>query len=153
MDLTLSPQNTLPADGTAGTLVGRAWVPGNPAGPSVVLAKEDGLYELTPHYSTLSALLNEGSPTEAAQRAGRDAKRICGLEECIANSPSDRRASATPYLLAPADLQSLKACGVTFVLSMLERVIEERAKGDPTAANGLRAADSRALGENGRNRR
>jgi len=146
MDLTLSPQNTLPADGTAGTLVGRAWVPGNPAGPSVVLAKEDGLYDLTPRYPTLSALLNEGNPTEAAQRAGRDAKRIGGLEECIANSPSDRRATATPYLLAPADLQSLKACGVTFVLSMLERVIEERAKGDPGAADDIRAAINQEIG-------
>src|SRR5262245_50820629 len=146
MDLALSSQNTLPVDGTAGTLVGRAWVPGNPAGPSVVLAKQDGLYDLTSRYPTLSALLNEGNPTEAAQRAGRDVKRICGLEECIANSPSDRRAVGTPYLLAPADLQSLKACGVTFVLSMLERVIEERAKGDPGAADGIRAAINQEIG-------
>ncbi|WP_119304849.1 fumarylacetoacetate hydrolase family protein [Dongia deserti] len=146
MELTLSSRSTLPVDGTAGTLVGRAWVAGNPAGPSVVLVKEDGLYDLTPRFPTMSALLNSGSPTEAAQRAGRDAQRVCGLEACIANSPSDRRAADKPYLLAPADLQALKACGVTFVLSMLERVIEERAKGDPTAADDIRVAINAEIG-------
>jgi fumarylacetoacetate (FAA) hydrolase family protein len=112
----------------------------------VVLVKQDGLYDLTPRYPTLSALLNSGSPTDAAQRAGRDAKRICGLEEALANSPSDKRAPDVPYLLAPADLQALKAAGVTFVLSMLERVIEERAKGDPTAAEGIRTAINAEIG-------
>jgi fumarylacetoacetate (FAA) hydrolase family protein len=146
MDLALSLKDTLPSDGTAGTLVGRAWVPGNPAGPCVVLVRQDGLCDLTPRYPTLSALLNSGSPTDAAQRAGRDAKRICGLEEALANSPSDKRAPDVPYLLAPADLQALKAAGVTFVLSMLERVIEERAKGDPTAAEGIRTAINAEIG-------
>ena len=146
MDLLLTLKNTLPSDGTAGTLVGRAWVPGNPAGPCVVLAKDDGLYDLTARYPTLSALLNEPSPTEAVRQAGKSAKRVCGLEECILNSPSDRRAPGTPYLLAPADLQALKACGVTFVLSMLERVIEERAKGDPSGAEGIRAAINAEIG-------
>ena len=146
MDLTLTLKDTLPSDGTAGTLVGRAWVPGNPGGPCVVLVKADGLYDLTARYPTLSALLNEKNPTEAAHQAGKVAKRICGLEEAVANSPADHRAPNKPYLLAPADLQALKACGVTFVLSMLERVIEERAKGDPTAANGLRAAINSEIG-------
>lgn len=146
MELALSLKDTLPSDGTAGTLVGRAWVPGSPAGPSVVLVKQDGLYDLTPRFPTLSGLLNSGDPTEAARRAGRDARRICGLQESVANSPSGRRATDTPYLLAPADLQALKACGVTFVLSMLERVIEERAKGDPKAADGIRSAINDEIG-------
>ena len=71
MDLTLTLKDALPSDGTAGTLVGRAWVPGNPGGPSVVLAKADGLYDLTARYPTLSALLNEKNPTEAAHQAGK----------------------------------------------------------------------------------
>ncbi|HEU4825226.1 MAG TPA: fumarylacetoacetate hydrolase, partial [Dongiaceae bacterium] len=146
MDLSLTLKNTLPSDGTAGTLVGRAWVPGNPAGPSVVLVKGDGLYDLTSRYSTLSVLLNESNPTDAVRRAAGDVKRLCGLEEAIASSPSDKRAPNTPYLLAPADLQALKACGVTFVLSMLERVIEERAKGDPKGADGIRAAINAEIG-------
>lgn len=146
MDLTLTLKDTLPADGTAGTLVGRAWAPGSPGGPCVVLAKADGLYDLTARYPTLSALLNEKNPTEAAQQACKSARRLCSLEEAVANSPADDRKSDKPYLLAPADLQALKACGVTFVLSMLERVIEERAKGDPAAANGLRAAINSEIG-------
>jgi fumarylacetoacetate (FAA) hydrolase family protein len=47
MDLNLTLKDTLPSDGTAGTLVGRASVPGNPGGPCVVLVKADGLYDLT----------------------------------------------------------------------------------------------------------
>jgi len=148
MELTLTLKDTLPRDGTAGTLVGRAWVPGNPGGPSVVLVKADGLYDLTARFPTLSALLNESDPTEAARRAGKGGKRICSLEECLANSPSDRRAANIPHLLAPADLQSLKACGVTFVLSMLERVIEERAKGDPKAAESIRGSINDEIGGN-----
>ncbi len=146
MELSISTKNTLPVDGTAGTLVGRAWVPGDPAGPSVVLAREDGLYDLTPHFATLSLLLDNADPAEAAQRAGREARRICGLEECLANSSADRRTPDTPYLLAPADLQALKACGVTFVLSMLERVIEERAKGNPKLAEDIRASINEEIG-------
>jgi fumarylacetoacetate (FAA) hydrolase family protein len=146
MDLNLSLKDTLPVDGTAGTLVGRAWARGNPGGPCVVLVKADGLYDLTARYPTLSALLNEKNPTDAAHQAGKSAKCLCGLEEAVANSPSDHRKPDKPYLLAPADLQALKACGVTFVLSMLERVIEERAKGDPAAADGIRAAISNEIG-------
>ena len=56
MDLNLTLKDTLPSDGTAGTLVGRASVPGNPGGPCVVLVKADGLYDLTARYPTLSAL-------------------------------------------------------------------------------------------------
>jgi fumarylacetoacetate (FAA) hydrolase family protein len=146
MELTLDPKNTLPSDGTAGTLVGRAWLPGNPAGPGVVLAQADGLYDLSPRYPTLSALLNEADPTAGARQAGKGAKRVCGVEECIANSPADRRQADKPYLLAPADLQALKACGVTFVLSMLERVIEERAKGNPKLAQDIRDSIDEEIG-------
>jgi fumarylacetoacetate (FAA) hydrolase family protein len=146
MELKLTLKDTLPHDGTAGTLVGRAWVPGNPAGPSVVLVKGDGLYDVTSHYPTLSALLNEPNSTEAAHLAGRNAKRVCGLAECVANSPSDRRTPDKPHLLAPADRHALKACGVTIVLSMLERVIEERAKGNPKLAEDIRASINEEIG-------
>ncbi len=49
-------------------------------------------------------------------------------------------------LLAPCDLQAIKACGVTFAESMLERVIEERAGGDPSRAADLRDALSGIIG-------
>ncbi len=148
MELSLSLASTLPSDGAAGTLVGRAWVPDNPGGPGVVLVQADGLCDLTPAFPTMSALLNTSNPTDAAHRAAREAKRVCGLEECLDNTPSERHAANTPYLLAPADLQALKACGVTFVTSMLERVIEERAKGDPKAAESIRASINDEIGGN-----
>ncbi|WP_374383755.1 fumarylacetoacetate hydrolase family protein [Dongia sp.] len=64
----------------------------------------------------------------------------------MANTPSNRRDPAKPYLLAPTDLQAIKACGVTFAASMLERVIEERAKGDPGAAEGIRRVIAKEIG-------
>src|SRR3712207_8710280 len=45
--------------------------------------------------------------------------------------------SSVPWLLAPCDLQVVKAAGVTFAASMIERVIEEQAGGDPSRAQGL----------------
>src|SRR5690606_9765422 len=50
------------------------------------------------------------------------------------------------HLLAPCDLQAVKACGVTFARSMLERVIEERASGDPARAEAIRAKVGAAIG-------
>ena len=146
MELKISSREALPADGTAGTLVGRVWMPGTPGGPHVVLAKDGGLFDLTPKFPTLSALLETADPAQAARAAA--GARLCGLEDCLANTPPDARDPGKPWLLAPADLQALKACGVTFVLSMLERVIEERAKGDPAAADGIRQAINDQIGGN-----
>lgn len=146
MELKITAREALPADGTAGTLVGRVWMPGSPGGPHVVLAKDGALYDLTPKFPTLSALLEAADPAQAARDAA--GAKLCGLDECLANTPPDGRESGRPWLLAPADLQALKACGVTFVLSMLERVIEERAKGDPAAADGIRQAINDQIGGN-----
>jgi len=51
-----------------------------------------------------------------------------------------------PRLLSPVDLQCLKACGVTFAVSALERVIEERARGDRAAAQSVREALEERVG-------
>jgi fumarylacetoacetate (FAA) hydrolase family protein len=146
MDILLTPDHVLPDDGTAGTLIGRAWVPGNPAGPSVVLAEGSDLRDLSRSFPTMAALLAEGDVLQAVHAAAAKAPVICSLAECLANTPADRRSSAIPYLLAPTDLQAIKACGVTFAASMLERVIEERAKGDPGAAEGIRQVIAREIG-------
>ena len=66
----------------------------------------------------------------------------------LANSAHDRRAGALPWLLAPCDLQAIKAAGVTFVSSMLERVIEEQARGDASKAEGVRQAVVAVIGDN-----
>ncbi len=146
MDISLTTATVLPHDGTAGTLIGRAWVPGNPGGPSVVLVSGDALKDLSQSFSTMSGLLAQPDALQAVRHAANSAPTLCRLEECLANTPTEKRNPAKPYLLAPTDLQAIKACGVTFAASMLERVIEERAKGDPTAAEGIRQVIAKEIG-------
>ncbi len=65
----------------------------------------------------------------------------------LANTPPDTRDSSRPWLLTPIDLQAIKAAGVTFAISMLERVIEERARGDMNAAGAIRDEITRLVGD------
>lgn len=139
----LTPDNTLPTDGLTGTLIGRAWVPGAIGGPSPVALRNDGVYDLSAHFATLSELLDSPSPLDAVRKAqGRFIGRI---EEVLANTRLQPDPSQ-PYLLAPVDLQVIKAAGVTFASSMIERVIEEQAKGDPARAEGIRQTVTEAIG-------
>ena len=78
----------------------------------------------------------------AASRA-KHCRGSRGSRTCSPNSAEDERDPAKPWLLAPCDLQAIKAAGVTFVASMLERVIEEQARGDPAKAESVRACDRR----------
>jgi fumarylacetoacetate (FAA) hydrolase family protein len=123
----------LPDDGTTGTLVGRAQIPTSAAGmggPSVVAIRADGVFDLSREFATMSGLLERPDAAMAARAiAGR---RIGSIEET--------------RFLAPCDLQVLKAAGVTFASSLLERVIEEQAKGDPSEADAVRARVLEVLG-------
>src|SRR5205807_7447835 len=69
------------------------------------------------------------------------------LDAILINTTPDDRDPTKPWLLAPIDLQAIKAAGVTFAVSMLERVIEERARGNPAAAAAIRAEISRIVGD------
>ena len=139
----LTPDAALPADGTAGTLIGRAWLPGDPPGPAVVAIRDDGVFDLGRAAPTVSELLNAADPVALAHSEGR---RVGDLEKILANSAFDRRDPALPWLLAPCDLQAIKACGVTFATSMLERVIEEQARGDASKADAIRAMITDLIG-------
>ena len=70
------------------------------------------------------------------------------MASLLANSDPHHRREDQPWLLAPCDLQALKAAGVTFVASMLERVIEEQARGDASKAAAVRAAVVAIMGDN-----
>jgi len=70
------------------------------------------------------------------------------VQEVLANSDEAHRDAQRPWLLAPCDLQAIKAAGVTFVASMLERVIEEQARGDASRAESVRRAVVAVIGEN-----
>ena len=137
----------LPDDGLQGTLVGRVWAPqGAVPGPAVVALRPEGVFDLSAHYPTMSTLLDTLAPAEAARAA--TGQYLCSVEDLLANSQPGARDAARPWLLAPCDLQVVKAAGVTFAASLIERVIEEQARGDATRAQGLRALVIGLIGEN-----
>src|SRR5262249_30711925 len=116
--------------------VGRAWVPAE-SGPSVIAVRGPDAVDLTPSYPTTSHLINVAGPAEL-RAAIKAAPGLAPLSDLVANSAEGRRDPSRPWLLAPCDLQAVKASGVTFVASLLERVIEERARGNPALADGAR---------------
>jgi fumarylacetoacetate (FAA) hydrolase family protein len=142
----LTPAACLPTDHERAVLVGRMQVPAL-EGPVLVRVTAGGLLDLSDVASTMRDLLELADPA-AAVRAARNAPRIADTAAVLANSAEATRDPAVPWLLAPCDLQAVKAAGVTFVASMLERVIEEQARGDPAKAESVRAAVVAIIGEN-----
>ena len=134
----------LPQDGLAGTLVGRVWRPGAPAGPAVVVLRPDGVFDLSRHFPTMSTLLETEQPAQAVHTVAGEF--LCSIDALLRNSEAKERDPTLPWLLAPCDLQVVKAAGVTFAASMIERVIEEQAGGDASRAQGLRSQVTALIG-------
>ncbi|GAA2352723.1 fumarylacetoacetate hydrolase family protein [Saccharopolyspora halophila] len=132
--------DALPQDRDAATLVGRLHDPVED-GPAVVAVRGDQLVDLTDTAPTLTDLLEHPDAGAIARNApARGAWPLeAVLAETLAGGPGAR-------LLAPSDLQVLKAAGVTFVQSMLERVIEERSGGDSSRSAETRAQVEAAIG-------
>ncbi|WP_417271322.1 fumarylacetoacetate hydrolase family protein [Celeribacter sp.] len=126
-----------------GTFVGRIWREG--AGPSLVTLRGDTLVDITSKDApTMRDLLEMDDPAGYVKAAkGED---IGTLSELTTQSKPDTPADAL-RLLAPCDLQAVKACGVTFAESMVERVIEEQAAGDFAAADAIRARVKDKIGD------
>jgi len=137
-------RETLPTDGFAGALVGRVWRPAL-GGPSVVAIRAAGVFDICAAFATVRDLCEAPDPAAALRAA--EGERIAGLEAVLANTPRAARDPGKPWLLAPLDLQAIKAAGVTFAMSMLERVIEERARGDSAGAAAIRADIVRLIGD------
>ena len=133
--VTLNTEQTLPADGYAGALAGRVWRP-DVGGPSVVAVRTDEVFDISAAFPTMRDLCETADP--AASLRAAEGERLGALEEILANTAPDERNASKPWLLAPVDLQAIKAAGVTFAVSMIERAIEERARGNPQAAEGIR---------------
>ena len=142
----LRPEDCLPEDAERAILVGRAWVPGDHPGPSPVIIRGADVVDISDTFPTMSELLN----TESIESKMDDINgtKIGVIDSLLENSAWRSQDKKHPYLLAPVDLQAVKACGVTFAQSMLERVIEERAKGDPSAAQGIRNDIQKVIGLN-----
>ncbi len=148
MTLSLTPSSILPQDHARATLVGRIWLPG--VGPVLVAVSNGALHDLSPIAPTATQLFELSDPADAVQSAIADgtATVVAQLDVALAQSDPAAQSGKQPWLLAPCDLQALKASGVTFVDSLLERVIEEQARGDASKAHGIREALMAIMGDN-----
>ena len=138
----------LPQDAHQALLIGRLWVPGK--GPFLVAVTPQDVLDLSGLATTSSHLLE--LPNAAAQvracLASGQAKRLASTAQALSNSDETQRQADQPWFIAPCDLQAVKAAGVTFVASMLERVIEEQARGDASRAEAVRQAVVAVIGDN-----
>jgi fumarylacetoacetate (FAA) hydrolase family protein len=135
-----APDVVLPTDGSLPLLVGRVFDPRH-GGPRVVQVRGNDVADLTDDFSTVSQLM--GSDDLVAYLSA-DRAATWQLNDLLdASEPPQKN---RPHLLAPVDLQVVKACGVTFVDSMIERVIEEKCAGDSDRAAEVRGQVLSVLG-------
>jgi fumarylacetoacetate (FAA) hydrolase family protein len=132
----------LPDDG--GLLIGRVWRP-DVEGPATVAIRNGNVVDISRAAPTVSQLCNAPDPVKIAREA--EGEPLGSLADILAATPRGTRQGGRAYLLAPIDLQAIKAAGVTFAISMLERVIEERARGAPEQATALRAEITGLIGD------
>ncbi|KWX25593.1 fumarylacetoacetate hydrolase [Mycolicibacterium wolinskyi] len=126
---------TLPADHQRAALVGRVFR-ADVGGPSVVTVRDGELVDITATFPTMRDLAEHPDPADAVGCA--TGERIGPLADALATTPPEYASPQQNRLLSPIDLQCVKAAGVTFVASMLERMIEERSRGDAEKAEHFR---------------
>jgi fumarylacetoacetate (FAA) hydrolase family protein len=143
MPIEVDLADCLPEDKGA-LLIGRAWVPD--VGPCVAALRGDDLVDITKQWPTVADLVNALDLT-ALRKAIAAAPSLGGARDIASNGEIGKRDAKKPWLLSPNDLQAIKASGVTFVESLLERVIEERARGNPGAAEAIRRELAAAIGQ------
>jgi fumarylacetoacetate (FAA) hydrolase family protein len=120
-----------------GILVGRARVPGHDH-PRIVTVRDGNVCDITaPGMATVRDIAESGRAAEHVRDA--TGTIVGSAETILANSMAGKTDLSQPSLLSPVDLQAIKASGVTFVVSLLERVIEEQARGDKSRADALRS--------------
>lgn len=148
MDTLLHEDAALPEDVHAAVLLGRAWIPGAVPGPAPVTVHRGEVFDVSLLAPTVAELLDRQDAVALLRGAVKqgNARPVGALRALLANSDPRRRDASQPWLLAPCDLQAVRACGVTYVASMLERVIEEHARGDASQAEEIRARLDRELG-------
>jgi fumarylacetoacetate (FAA) hydrolase family protein len=133
----------LPLDSSGATLVGRAW-DAAAGGPVVIAIRDGAALDLSATFATMRDVTEHADPAGAV--AAATGPRLGSLDELLQNTDADSRDVSRPWLLSPIDLQVVKAAGVTFPVSMLERIIEEKARGEADAAEDIRATVLAALG-------
>jgi fumarylacetoacetate (FAA) hydrolase family protein len=143
MDANEAARAALPDDAAIATLAGRVWRPD--IGPSVITIRDGHAFDISAAFPTMRDLCEAADPAAEVRTAHGEA--LGSVAALLTNTPPETRDNRKPWLLAPIDLQAIKAAGVTFAISMLERVIEERARGDLTAAAAIRAEVLRIVGD------
>jgi fumarylacetoacetate (FAA) hydrolase family protein len=130
----------LPQDHSRALLAGRVQ---RAHGPALVTLREGRMIDITSREApTMRDLMERDDLADYLRHApGED---IGAIEDLLAASSEN---PGTPHLLAPADLQAIKASGVTFAESMVERVIEEQAAGDADRAQEIRARVQGVIGD------
>jgi len=119
-----------------GLLVGRAWLPEFDH-PRIVTVRNGQLVDITSRgMATVRDIAESGRAAEHVRSV--PGRAVGDIDAVMANAIAGQTVDTLPRLLAPIDLQAIKASGVTFVVSLLERVIEEQARGDKSRADALR---------------
>ncbi|MGN6234436.1 MAG: fumarylacetoacetate hydrolase family protein [Trinickia sp.] len=141
--MSIDPASCLPSDLDHALLVGRVWRGAPIDGPSVVVVRHGEVFDITASAPTTSDLFDRSDVAAFARSAPGES--LGSVHELLrASAGAGVRGAAQPQsdaafrLLAPCDVQAIKACGVTFAVSLLERVIEEQAGGDPGRAAEIR---------------
>jgi fumarylacetoacetate (FAA) hydrolase family protein len=139
----LAASEILPQGAADALLLGRVWS-NSERGPCPVLVDGDVVRNLSGVAPTLAGLLARSDLLRTL--APRAQFPLLGKLDDFLGDTED--GGPTGRLLAPCDLQPIKAAGVTFAASMLERMIEERARGDPQRAEEIRARLTPVVGAN-----
>ncbi|MEX3899747.1 MULTISPECIES: fumarylacetoacetate hydrolase family protein [Paraburkholderia] len=139
-----SSSSFLPGDLNDALLIGRVWRKTEQhEGPCVVVVRGGEVFDITASVPTTADLFERDDAAQFARSApGAPLGPVAQLID--ANLPG----ASTPAvrLLAPCDVQAIKACGVTFAVSLIERVIEEQAGGDPAKAKEVRETIASTIG-------
>ncbi|MEV4299298.1 fumarylacetoacetate hydrolase family protein [Microbispora rosea] len=133
----------LPDDAEDSILIGRIWDPGV-EGPSPVVVRDGDVLDISADFPTIRDVCELPDPAAVVSRL--DGRRVGSFRDVLANTGVADRDRTRPWLLTPVDLQALKAAGVTFAVSMIERIIEERARGDLLLAADIRQRILAGLG-------
>ena len=135
MHPTLPP--CLPQNLDRALLIGRVWRPAPIDGPSVVVVRGGQVFDITRFAPTTADLFERGDAVDVVRTA--PGEPLGTVQALLAGAPGLQ-------WLAPCDVQAIKACGVTFAVSLLERVIEEQAGGDASKAAEVRGMINELIG-------
>lgn len=138
----IDSRNCLPGDLSRAVLVGRVWRGAPHHGPAIVAVRAGQLFDISRSVALMADLLDRDDRLELARNAPGEA--LGPIEAWLERSLDPQ---AEERLLAPCDVQAIKACGVTFAVSLLERVIEEQAGGDAGKAREIRASMQELIGD------